>query len=47
MLVVRKRSMQMSRVLRPISFWVYETAKLWVQLGDGGEIHGEILVLVL
>ena len=39
--------MQMRRELRPISFWVYETAKLWVQLGDGREIHAEILVLVL
>lgn len=39
--------MQMSRGLRPISFWVNETEKLWAQPGDGREIHGKIFVFVL
>ena len=37
----------MSRGLRPISFWVNETEKLWAQPGDGREIHGKIFVFVL
>lgn len=38
--------MLMSRGLRPISFWVNETEKLWAQLGVGREIHGGILLFV-